>query len=114
VTGGEQVGWPDGVVLPPFSDSQVDPKRDIYAIQASRNDPDKPLTQVTVMLVRGQYKLVYFTGYSELKGDRFVQLFDIEADPQELHDLYPAQKVLGDQLLSDLKAKLAEMNKPYL
>jgi arylsulfatase A-like enzyme len=41
------------------------------------------------MLRRGRYKLIYYPA-----GNR-LQLFDLETDPQELHDLYGSQGTAG-------------------
>jgi hypothetical protein len=58
---------------------------------------------------------MYFYGYEELgsSGER-VELYNIKEDPEELNDLYNTEKEIGQQLLSELKAKLKEMNTPYL
>jgi len=41
-------------------------------------------------------------------------LYDIDADPEELIDLSLSEPQITAELLGELKAKLAEMNKPYL
>jgi hypothetical protein len=67
------------------------------------------------MLVKGRYKLTHYFGYGRLRGsDERVELYDIETDPEELNDLYPSQKEVAGELLGELKAKLAEVNEPYL
>jgi hypothetical protein len=43
-----------------------------------------------------------------------VRLYDIEADPEELVDLYPSQKKVAGDLLNELKVKLAEVDQPFL
>jgi arylsulfatase A-like enzyme len=114
VTGGQAPDWSEGVVLPPFSANAPDPDRDFYVMQAQRTEQQSPITEGTLMLVKGQYKIMYFFGYEKLNGSERVELYDIEADPEELNDLYPSQRKLGDHLLDKLKAKLAEVNEPYL
>lgn len=113
VTGRKAADWTDGKVLPPFSN--VEQQREIYAIHAMKNDPHAPLGQASVMLVNGRYKLMNIFGYQELgKGNERLELYDIEADPDELHDLYREQKQIGDDLFEQLKAKLKEVNQPYI
>jgi len=114
ITNKQSADWADGQVLPPFSNVSPDPDREIYVIECKHAKRNSPITQGTFALLKGNYKLVFYLGYHELNGTEFVQLYDIDQDPEELHDLYSAQKILGDDLLKELKFKLAEMNKPYL
>jgi choline-sulfatase len=113
VTGSKAADWTDGRVLPPFSDGGQD--RNIYAIHAMKNDPRAPLGQASVMLVNGRYKLMYIFGYKELrdKAGR-MELYDLEADPQELKNLFSTQQGIGADLLEQLKEKLKEVNQPYI
>jgi hypothetical protein len=77
--------------------------------------PDAPLDIASLMLLKGKYKLTYYYGYGRLQeGDERVDLYDVETDPQELDNLYPAQRGIGADLLDELKVKLAEVNAPYL
>ena len=83
-------------------------------MQAKDNEKHTPLTQATLTLIKGRYKLMYFFGYEELRGQERIELYDIEQDPEELVNLYPTQNGIGKELLDELKTKLAEMNKPYI
>jgi arylsulfatase A-like enzyme len=113
VTGGKAADWTEGTVLPPFSDAGQN--RNIYALHAMKNDPRAPLAQASVMLVKGKYKLMNIFGYKELgQGVERVELYDIEADPEEMNDLYSQQKQIGADLLDQLKEKLKEVNQPYI
>jgi choline-sulfatase len=114
VTGGQAPEWSDGVLLPPYADQTPDPQRNFYVMQAKETELYSPVTQGTFIMVRENYKIMYFFGYEQLDGRERIELYDIEADPEELNDLYPSQKRLGDQLLGELKAKMAVMDKPYL
>jgi choline-sulfatase len=113
VTGGKAADWTEGRVLPPFSNA--DPNRDIYAIHAMKNDPRAPLAQASIMLVNGRYKIMHIFGYKELpdKAGR-TELYDIEADPEELNNLFTKQKTVGADLLDQLKEKLKKVNQPYI
>jgi arylsulfatase A-like enzyme len=83
-------------------------------VRADENDPARALTNASTMLVRGRYKLLYYFGYEDKGVQDFTRLYDVEADPQELVDLSRVEKELAGSLLNELKAKLAEVNKPYL
>ena len=106
--------WTDGIVMPPFADTGEDSNRNIYVVRATRNDVNGPLRRASTMLVKGRYKLLYFFGYQDLKIDDFVRLYDVEADPEELVDLYPSQKSIAEDLLDELKRKLADVDRPFL
>ena len=67
------------------------------------------------MLVKGRYKLVYVFGFpNDLKNGEAIELYDLEADPGELNNLYPAQKSLGDTLLAELRSGLEDADRKYL
>jgi hypothetical protein len=114
LTGHAIPDWTEGVVLPPYADTGPDPDRNVYAARATQNDQDAPLSRASTMLVKGRYKLVYYFGYDERGADELVRLFDIQDDPEELEDLYSSQQDIARELLAELKAKLAQVDKPYL
>jgi arylsulfatase A-like enzyme len=113
VTGQKAAEWADGVILPPFAPAA---ERNVYGFQSYHSEQNVMLTEATGMLVKGKYKLVYYSGYrDELGGDgKMIQLFDIEADPEELNDLSASEKEIADGLLKELKAKYVEVNEPEL
>lgn len=113
VTGQPPAGWVEGQVLPPFSGLEPDPHRSLYVVHAEENEQFRPLTVGTYTLIRGRYKLTAFFGYPALAGKERVELYDLEADPEELHDLSLAEKAVAEELLAQLKAKLDEVNQPY-
>ena len=115
LTGESPIDWTEGTILPPFAPADPAPDRVIYALHAKENDPNEPLTHATAMLVKGNYKLTRFFGYPELgEGVDRVELYDVEADPEELSDIYPSQKEIGRSLLEELNEKLKEVDQPYL
>jgi arylsulfatase A-like enzyme len=106
--------WSEGAVLPPFA--QVTPalERSIYAVKGDKNEKYAPLEHASTMLVRGKYKLMYSYGLKNTSEGDLVRLFDIEADPEEMNELQISQKDVAEDLLRELKAKLEEVNRPYL
>ncbi len=114
LSGENPVEWAEGTVLPPFGASEPDPNRVVYSLHPKENDPDKALTHATAMLVQGKYKLTYYFGYEALgPTEERVELYDIQADPEELHDLSGEAQDTTAALLAVLKQKLAEVNRPY-
>ena len=83
-------------------------------MQAERSEQFGPLNIATLVIRKGDYKLMYFFGYEELSptGER-IELYNIKDDPDELNNLYGVEKGIGQELLDELKAKLEEMNLPY-
>jgi arylsulfatase A-like enzyme len=114
VVKGQKADWSDGAILPPFSDQSPDPDRKIYTMKVLDPGKHAPITNATLAQIKADYKLIYYFGYDELKEGQHVELYDIRKDPEELIDLYPSEKVIGGQLLDELKSKLMEMNRPYL
>ncbi len=112
VTSQSPTPWSEGLLLPPFSSQE--PERSIYVIQARTNPQYAPLTTATVALVKGQYKLIYFFGYQELKNEDRIELYDVHNDPEEMNNLYSVKPETAAELLQELQSKLAEMNAPYL
>ncbi|MFZ5908633.1 MAG: sulfatase [Chloroflexota bacterium] len=114
VTGQRPADWVEGQMLPPFAASEPDPERSLYVVHAEKNEQLAPLTVGTYALIRGRYKLTAFFGYKELAGGKErVELYDLENDPEELHDLSPVETGIAADLLAELKAKLDEVNQPY-
>lgn len=116
ITGQKAADWTDGVVLPPFAASAPDLGRNVYAFQSYHSEQNAVLKQATGMLVKGKYKLVYYSGYYDELGaeGKLIQLFNIESDPEEMNDLSNSEQEIVAALLKELKAKLAEVNEPDL
>jgi arylsulfatase A-like enzyme len=113
VTRQKQADWGEGDVLPPYGSNEPDPERNLYVVQARENDQFKPLTIATIVLVKGQYKLMYFFGYKDLGGGERVELYDIEKDPEELNDLSSLKRETANEMLNEIKTKLVKVNAPY-
>jgi arylsulfatase A-like enzyme len=112
LTGQKMPDWTEGSVLPPYT--SANPNRNLYVLQAVENRQYAPLTLASTTLVRERYKLHYYFGYPEIQEGELVKLFDIESDPEEMVDLYSSKKETAAELLNELKAKLKEVNEPYL
>jgi arylsulfatase A-like enzyme len=105
--------WVEGVVLPPYTKTHND--RDIFVIESKKTKADDPITEATTTIIRNNHKLIYYEGYKELEniGD-ITELYDLSNDPEELNNLYKEYKTLGNDLLNVIKAKLREVNEPFM
>ena len=106
--------WSEGLILPPFADSAQRPERNIYVVRANHNDQYAPLTIASTMLVRENYKLHYYFGFPEVPAEGVVRLFDIQADPEEMTDLYASKRATADELFDELRTKLKQVDEPYV
>jgi arylsulfatase A-like enzyme len=113
VTGHVLPDWTDGTVLPPFREAGSNDERSVYVVRAAKNEPTAPVTRASTMLLRGPYKLLYFFGYVQKGVDELVKLYNVESDPEELEDLASSQSAIAAEMLKELKAKIAQVNRPY-
>ena len=113
VTGQKAIDWTEGTVMPPYADTYPE-DRSIYVLEARQNRKYAPLSVAVAALIKGPYKLMRFFGYNELQGEERVELYDLDNDPEELHNLLSTKKDTASTLLNELKAKLAEVDQPYL
>lgn len=112
VAGKDAPVWTEGKILPPYQPAAA-PDRSVYAVRSYFADELSPLAEASVSLVKGNYKLHYYFGYSELNSKDLVKLYDLTSDPEELFDLSEANPQITSELLAELKAELANADKPY-
>ncbi|MBC8503984.1 MAG: sulfatase-like hydrolase/transferase [Chloroflexi bacterium] len=106
--------WAEGIILPPFGSSTSRVDRDISTIQVERRDSNGRIAEATAMLVRGDYKMMWYFGYEQLEEDtEFVEMYDLARDPEELHNLFSIQKLVADEMLGTLRANIDELNSVY-
>lgn len=103
----------EGVVLPTFG-GDVSADRDVFGVEAKRNNAFAPLSVATLAVHRGPHKLVQYFGYKGLSsGESYYELFDLENDPDELDNLYKTQTSLARDLQELLRLKLDEVNRNF-
>ena len=101
----------DGRVLPGLG-GEVDEDRPIISIVAVDNSVFGPLKKAVITMRKRQYKLFAYLGYE--KGyDNLFELYDIEADPEELNDLASKEKATLSAMKDELFTYLDEANKPF-
>jgi arylsulfatase A-like enzyme len=100
--------WGDGMLLPKFG-GIGDNHRSIYTIDAANNSSFKPLTRTSISMIKEHYRLTY---YDYPDGQQF-ELYDLEADPEELNDLYPSHTVQVMQMQDEMLQRMAEADQPF-
>ncbi|MBK9926442.1 MAG: sulfatase-like hydrolase/transferase [Anaerolineales bacterium] len=100
--------WSEGKILPGLG-GMDDLERSIFTVEAKSNSAFRPLTNTTIAMRKGNYKIVHYTGYK--KVDDFFELYDIQNDPEELNDLYPSNPSISQALKEELLDTLQTQNK---
>jgi len=112
ITGREIPSWMEGKVLPPYN-SEYPADRSVYVMDAKLSMPGKPYDNASLMLRKEQFKLIYHFGsleyYKILNGEPYLELYDIENDPEEMENLFEKRPEIANELLDELNAKLASM-----
>lgn len=101
--------WCEGEILPELGGVET-PNRSVFCLDAKKNPSHTPISKGSLALLKGKLKLVRYFGYSKYNA---YELYDLEHDPQELHNLFPEHPV-SQQLQAELDAKLEEVNQPFL
>ena len=103
----------EGMPLPGFGEKYDADARPIYFMDAKSAAVNAPLTEASVGMRKGRYKLIRY--YSRLYTlPKYYELYDLQNDPEELHDLGETEKELAASLVAELDKKLNEVNQPYL
>lgn len=113
--GKEIPAWCEGEVLPPYRPDEPDWQRNIFAIDAKKNEKYEPLSKATTMILEWPYKLVRYMNNKNIPGYlRYYELFNIEEDPEELDDLYTADNKTAKELIEKLEIRINKADQPYL
>jgi arylsulfatase A-like enzyme len=108
LAGDARPDWAEGLPLPPYADEGIHAERAIFAVEAKGNASRAPLTRATVALIEGAHKLVHYFGYPGFEDQ--YEMYDLQADPEELRNLYAQGDPLADRLRDQLLAKLEDVN----
>lgn len=100
--------WAEGKLLPLFGGME-DPNRSIYAMDAKNNSVFKPLTEFTLSLTKGDYRLTY---YQYPENTQF-EFYNLAEDPEELNNLHSNHLEMEARMRNELLLKLVEINKPF-
>ncbi len=112
LTGKPVPDWAEGRILPPYGPT-IEPNRSIYSLAAIDSQPNKPLDIGTYALRKPPYKLTYYEGYAELPHDPYIELYDVENDPDELVNLANEKPGIRDAMLDELLAQKRAADEPF-
>lgn len=103
LTGQPTPKWGEGEILPGFRDEPVQNDRRIFAVEAKSSPKQGPLNKVTVALIKGDYKLIYYRGYPQTLA---TELYDLLNDPEELTDLASTKPSMAADLKKEIEDEL--------
>lgn len=109
--------WAEGQLMRPFAPGPPDASRGIFTVDAKTTAKERPLERVSVAMVRGPFKLIYYGGFHEAFAGypaQHFELFDILHDPEELEDLLDVEIEVAESMKAELLARLATANEVYL
>jgi arylsulfatase A-like enzyme len=100
----------EGRILPGFGGTE-DPSRSIFPMVAKDNAAFRPIKRGTFTLIKGSYELFLFTGYPG-HPDAF-ELYNLQEDPDELHDLFGRDITTASQMKDELLEAVNAANRNY-
>jgi choline-sulfatase len=110
IAGNHIPDWAEGRVLPGFGGLE-DASRSLFPMMAIDNAAFRPIQRATFTLIKGGYELFFFTGYP-CHPDAF-ELYNLQEDPQELHDLFRKDITTASQMKDELLEAIHMANRNY-
>jgi choline-sulfatase len=110
ITGDSAPVWLEGKLLPGFGAERLD-DHPVFAVEAKKNPSRSPLTEATLAMIQGDYKLIWYIGYPGY--DQVYELYDLASDPEELVDLSESHSDIALSMGNELKTRLAQADQPY-
>ena len=106
VAGAPAPTWSEGLPLQGLEFQPDALERSIFAVEAKTNPKHAPLKTATLVLVRGQYKLIGYFGYDRM-ADK-VELYHLGQDPEEMTDLVALEPAVAVSMKDELQARLEQ------
>jgi Sulfatase len=110
ICGKEIPDWVEGRLLPGFGGID-DASRSIFPMMAKDNAAFRPVEHATFTLIKDAYELFFFTGYPG-HPDAF-ELYYLQEDPDELHDLFRRDITTASQMKDELLEAISTANRNY-
>jgi hypothetical protein len=111
LTGNPIPGWAEGRLLPHLG-GEEDEGRSIFSMDAKSNSSFTPLVNYSMCLTRDRHRLAYYC-YPKDQYQKF-EFYDLDADPEEIKDLYPVRPSLALNMQDELLQKVDEVNEKSL
>ncbi len=80
-------------------------------MDAKTNSSFGPLQNYSISLTRDRHRLVHYS-YPRDNYEKY-ELYDLEADLEEITDLYPSLPALARQMKDELQQKVLQVNRPF-
>jgi len=103
--------WCEGTLLPGLG-GEYDLNRGTFSIEAKLNSAFAPLKTATIAMRKGPYKLIHYMGYKGQYADAY-EMYNLEEDLEEMHDLYTSEPSIAGQLRSELLGALNKSNSQF-
>jgi arylsulfatase A-like enzyme len=111
LTGNPIPAWAEGQLLPKLGGIEDD-HRSIFSMDAKFNSSFTPLRNYSMSITRDHHRLAYYC-FPKDNYQKF-EFYDLDADPEEMKDLYRSQPSLAREMQDELLQKVIEVNKPFL
>jgi arylsulfatase A-like enzyme len=110
IAGKETPTWAEGRLLPGFGGNEQD-ARSIFSMVAKDNPAFRPIARATFALIKGAHELFHFTGYAG-HADSY-ELYNLQDDPHELHDLFAKDITIASQMKDELLEAVTTANRNF-
>jgi arylsulfatase A-like enzyme len=108
LAGAEIPAWAEGNLLPGLG-GEEDPERAIYSMDAKTASSFAAFQRFSISMIKQRHRLVYYQ-YPDYSRYEF---YNMDADPEEMKNLYSKPPSLAKQMERELQQKIREFNLPY-
>jgi arylsulfatase A-like enzyme len=109
--GGDLPAWSEGEFLPGFDLAPPAADRSIFALEAKSNPKFSPLDKATWMMIKGDYKIIQYSGFPRLEEK--IEVYDLKTDADELVNLAEEDRGVVPDLKRELFDKIQNINRRF-
>lgn len=107
IAGFSKPEWADGEILPEV-ESQYQPNRSVFSLEAKKNAAFAPLKDYSISLTKNNKRLMHY----QYGTERILEFYDLDTDPEETIDLYSSSPAASLEMESELLDKISEITLP--
>jgi arylsulfatase A-like enzyme len=104
LSGQTRPAWAEGQVLPGFESGSGVNQRSVFAVEAKSSPKTGPLNKATIAVLKNEYKLIYYQGYSQNPPP---ELYNLSSDPEELQNIASANPSIVQDLQKEIEGKIS-------